>query len=127
MPHSPRHQAARQRGAHTGERFEQAWEGIRQDQCDYQRPIPDAATLAQQRLEAAVVYALVEGFRHEWGVVAGRELEVLTLLLPYYDCGRARWATSSACLGSGCDPTARTVTTGSWAGWTQPDATAAPS
>jgi hypothetical protein len=107
MAHSPRHQAARQRGAQTGERFEQAWEGIRQDQCDYQRPIPDAATLAQQRLEAAVVYALVEGFRHEWGVVdraalaiasvrpepdrltidpvAGRELEVLTLLLPYYD------------------------------------------
>jgi hypothetical protein len=107
MPHSPRHQAARQRRAQTGERFEQAWEGIRQDRCDYQRPIPDAATLAQQRLEAAVVYALVEGFRHDWGVVdraalaigsvhpepdrltidpvAGRELEVLTLLLPYYD------------------------------------------
>jgi hypothetical protein len=61
MAHSPRHQAARQRGAQTGERFEQAWEGIRQDRCDYQRPIPDAATLAQQRLEAAVVYALVEG------------------------------------------------------------------
>jgi hypothetical protein len=82
-------------------------EGIRQDRCHYQRPIPDAATLAQQRLEAAVVYALVEGFRHEWGVVdraalairsvhpepdrltidpvAGRELEVLAVLLPYYD------------------------------------------
>jgi hypothetical protein len=107
MAHSPRHQAARRRGAQTGERFEQAWESIRQDRCDYQRPIPDAATLAQQRLEAAVTYALVEGFRHEWGVVdraalaigsvcpepdrltidplAGRELEVLTLLLPYYD------------------------------------------
>ena len=52
MPHSPRHQAARQRGAQTGEHFEQAWEAIRQDRCDYQRPIPDAATLAQQRLEA---------------------------------------------------------------------------
>jgi hypothetical protein len=107
MAHSPRHQAARQRGAQTGEGFEQAWERIRQDRCDYQRPIPDAATLAQQRLEAAVVYALVEGFRHEWSVVdhaalaigsvhpepdrltidpvAGRELELLTLLLPYYD------------------------------------------
>jgi hypothetical protein len=107
MAHSPRHQAARQRGAQTGERFEQAWDGIRQDRCDYQQPIPDAATLAQQRLEAAVVYALVEGFRHDWGVVdraalaigsvhpepvrltidpvAGRELEVLTRLLPYYD------------------------------------------
>jgi hypothetical protein len=34
--------------------------------ADYKRPIPDAATLVQQRLEAAVVYALVEGFRHEW-------------------------------------------------------------
>jgi hypothetical protein len=58
MAHSPRHQAARQRGAQTGERFEQAWQGIRQDRCDYQRPIPDAATLALQQLEAAVVYAL---------------------------------------------------------------------
>jgi len=107
MAHSPRRQAARQRGAQTGERFEQAWEGIRQDRCDYQQPIPDAATLVQQRLEAAVVYALVEGLRHEWGVVdraalaigsvhpapdrltidpvVGRELEVLTALLPYYD------------------------------------------
>jgi hypothetical protein len=107
MAHSPRHQAARQRGAQTGEPFEQATEAIRQDRCDYQRPVPDATTLAQQRLEAAVVYALVEGFRHEWGVVdraalaigsvrpepdrltidpvAGRELEVLTALLPYYD------------------------------------------
>ena len=107
MAHSPRHQAARQRGAQTGEPFEQAWEGIRQDRCDYQRPIPDAATLVQQRLEAAVVYALVEGFRHDWGVVdraalaigsvhpepdrltidplVGRELEVLTVLLPYYE------------------------------------------
>jgi hypothetical protein len=107
MAHSPRHQAARQRGAQTGEGFEQAWEGIRQDRCDYQRPIPDAAILIQQRLEAAVMYALVEGFRHEWGVidraalaiesvhpepdrltiepVVGRELELLTMLLPYYD------------------------------------------
>jgi hypothetical protein len=107
MVHSPRHQAARQRRAHTGESFAQAWEGIRQDRCNDEQPIPDAATLAQQRLEAALVYALVEGFRHEWGVVdraplairsvhpepdrltihpvAGRELELLTLLMPYYD------------------------------------------
>jgi hypothetical protein len=107
MVHSPRHQAARQRAARTGESFAEAREGIRQDRCDDERPIPDATTLAQRRMETAVVYALVEGFRHEWGVVeraplaihsvrperdrltihpvAGRELEVLTLLLPYYD------------------------------------------
>jgi hypothetical protein len=80
---------------------------MQRDRCNDERPVPDATTLAQQRLEAAVVYALVEGFRHEWGVVdraplairsvrpepnrltiqpvAGRELELLTLLLPYYD------------------------------------------
>ena len=69
-PHSPRHQAARQRGAQTGERFAQAWQGIRHDRCDYQRPIPDAATLALQQLEAAVVYALVEGpaMRGAWSI-----------------------------------------------------------
>jgi len=80
---------------------------MRRDRCDDERPIPGAATLAQRRMEAAVLYALVDGFRHEWGVVeraplairsvhpepdrltidpvAGRELEVLTLLLPYFD------------------------------------------
>jgi hypothetical protein len=107
--HSSRYQAGRQRGAQTGERFQQAWEGegIRRGRSPDARPIPDAATLTQRWLETATVYALVDGFRHEWGVVdraplairsvhpepgrltidpvAGRELELLTLLLPYYD------------------------------------------